>query len=298
MAIISNFKECSNQELKEKICKANLEAYNKNNAKHFDSVRNIPFYNSILSDRFGKIMEYLKQDNLKIIEIGCGTGIMTQHLFEKTKNSKIFCQDLSQDALDILKNKLNSNDLKRAKFICGDATTYFKNSKEKFDIVAVHGVLHHIFDYLDLVDSVTKNLKEGGIFYIASEPLPKRYYNYYLKEVLRTAERAFYEKNKLIYILYAPFNFLEPIFNSRYIKPIKDKLLHGEVRPYKEDFAEYWGYKKGVDIDKIKDIFNNNNMKIINYFTNTGLQYKSTYKLAKFLGINSEFGLIAIKNKN
>jgi ubiquinone/menaquinone biosynthesis C-methylase UbiE len=90
---------------------------------------------------------------------------MTNYLFKYTKTSEIFCLDISKDMLNILKNKLSKQDNRRASFICGDATDYIKSTKEKFDIICVQGSLHHMFDYLDLINSAF-DLKKDVLFLV------------------------------------------------------------------------------------------------------------------------------------
>lgn len=289
---------------KKKVCESNIKSFSDNAAINYDKEHNSVYQKKVFSENTKKILRSFKKANLKIIDIACGTGGMTYLFFKYSKNSKIFCLDISKDMLDVFKKKLSFEEKKRAKFICDDATNYFKKCKEKFDIIVVEGSLHHIFDYLDLLDLSSKRLKDDGFYYITGEPLPKQEYNYYLGELIRTWDRAFYnyKDNKLklfLYLLYAPFNFLSPVINSKYIKKIKDKLLHGGViEKNSAGYTEYWGYKKGLDLNKILEIFKKNNIKVIKVGIGSGYRYKWVKKMAQFLKVNSSFDLMGVKIEN
>ena len=215
---------------KEEVCKANLKEFEKL-ADTYDKPNNFSWRKRLLEKNIKEILNHFKRDNLKIIDIACGTGTSTAYLFKHTKKSEIFCLDISKKMLDVLKKKLNSEDLKRSKFICSDAIDYFDKSKNNFDIIIVRGALHHIYDYLDVLKVTSKKLNKGGIYYIDNEPLPKEKYNYYIDQMLRTWDRAFLEhKNnkfkQLLFLLYAPFNFLAPVINIKFIKSIKNVIIN------------------------------------------------------------------------
>jgi ubiquinone/menaquinone biosynthesis C-methylase UbiE len=295
--------ETSKEKLKEIVCKRNIEEYSGNAAEVFDKLQDTTkHYLKFVDGNVRNLFEKIGRDNLKIMEIGCGSGLMTQYLFKYTKTSKIFCLDIANDILTILRNKLSEEDKKRAKFICGDATDYFKNTKERFDIICVHGALHHMIDYMDLIKIASEKLNKNGVFYIANEPLPKKYYNLYLIEIFANLDIAFYKhlgKNNTRFILqlgFAPINFIKPILNSKLIKHTKDRILHGRyLGDY--DYAEYWRIDdKGLDINGIYSIFKDNNMRIVKSENFSYSRMKFLYDFGKSFNINRFFNLIAVKD--
>jgi ubiquinone/menaquinone biosynthesis C-methylase UbiE len=291
------------EELKKRVCEANLKAYSGNSASEFGELQDATtHYLEFVNKNVQNLLNGIGRDNLKIIEVGCGSGLMTRYFFKYTKNSKIYCQDLSKDILAVLKNKLSKEDIKRAKFISGDATDYFKETKEKFDIISVHGSLHHMVDYLDLIKIASTKLNKGGIFYIANEPLPRKFYNFYLTELLANWDIAFYHylgKNNIKFILqlgFAPIHFIKPILNSKLIKPFKDKILHGRYLG-EVDWAEYWRIdEKGLDLKGIHSIFKENNIKVKKFESFSYHRTIFLYKLGKHFSVNRFFNLVGIKN--
>lgn len=92
--------------------------------------------------------------NTKVLEIGCGSGLFTQKVFEATK-AQITATDLSEELLEIAKKKLPN-----VNFEAQDAMNlpYEENS---FDVVFGSSILHHL--EMDLaLKGMLKVLKPGG----------------------------------------------------------------------------------------------------------------------------------------
>lgn len=75
--------------------------------------------------------------NSKVLEIGCGSGLFTQKIFEATQ-AQITATDLSEDLLQLAKQKLP-----KVKFEVQDAMNlpYEHNS---FDVIFGSSILHHL----------------------------------------------------------------------------------------------------------------------------------------------------------
>lgn len=290
----------SNASIKERVCEANIIAYTKN-INEFEDYQNAAAYyrNSILSNNVKKIVSLVKKDKPKILEIGCGTGVMTEFFF-KFSEGQIYCLDIAQKALDILKSKLSKNEVKRAKFICSDSYDYLNKSNEKFDIIAVHGALHHMVDYMEVYAEMIKHLNIGGIFYITNEPAPGNYYNHYWTNLFTNIDIAYSKhlhKNRLkfiAYMLFAPINFIKPIINSKPLKKIKDKYFHKQSY---DDVAlsEYWE-ESGLDIKELVRRAKKDKITIINlsFFAIHRTQF--IIKLSKHFRVNRFFTLIGRKD--
>lgn len=96
--------------------------------------------------------------NLKILEIGCGTGAFTKELL-KIKNSEIFATDISGESIKIIKKKhpnIHSS-------IQDAENLSYDNSY--FDIVVLSGVLHHFMDLNKVLSESFRVLKKNGVFF-------------------------------------------------------------------------------------------------------------------------------------
>ena len=99
----------------------------------------------------------LPNNNLKIIDLGCGTGTFTQTLLN-ISNYVSGC-DISKKSIENAK-KLNS----KINYINGDIENLsLKN--ELFDIVVLSGVLHHFENPNRVLNESYRILKKGGIFF-------------------------------------------------------------------------------------------------------------------------------------
>lgn len=98
----------------------------------------------------------------KVLDVGCGAGNLTDHLVDL--ESEVTASDISEKFLSLVRSKhpqvkthvLNGEDLREIP----DTT---------FDMVVTYSVLHHIPDYLKMVEEMCRVLKPGGVLYIDHE---------------------------------------------------------------------------------------------------------------------------------
>jgi ubiquinone/menaquinone biosynthesis C-methylase UbiE len=105
------------------------------------------------------------KDGESILDIGCGTGLLSLKFLEAA-NCIIDGIDLSEDMLNIFKDKIDKLNLSRqVKIRLGDAANLgFKDST--FDIIASTVTLHHVKDKQPTIDRIYKLLKPKGRFVI------------------------------------------------------------------------------------------------------------------------------------
>ncbi len=95
----------------------------------------------------------------KALEIGCGTGLFTKKVYEKTK-AQITAIDISEDLLAIAKKKLPELNFK----IDDAMALSFENNS--FDAVYGSSILHHL-DFDKSLEEIIRVLKPGGRFVFA-----------------------------------------------------------------------------------------------------------------------------------
>lgn len=141
------------------------EAFN-NAANNYDNLRSniIPnmqqYYNTAIELT-------LNFTNPKILDLGAGTGILTQLLHNKHPQSEITLVDISNQMLTIAKNKFKN--IKHFKYIEDD---YLKmNFNDNYDIIISSLSIHHLEDdeKYQLYEKIFKHLNNGGIFINADE---------------------------------------------------------------------------------------------------------------------------------
>ena len=98
-----------------------------------------------------------RKKKLKILEPGCGSGLMSAYLAEK---NKVTVLDLSKNSLNIAKYNFNKKNVK-GNFIEGDLLKMpFKNNS--FDVVWNQGVIEHFKDPSRAMKEMIRVTKKDG----------------------------------------------------------------------------------------------------------------------------------------
>ncbi|MFH1744870.1 MAG: methyltransferase domain-containing protein [bacterium] len=105
--------------------------------------------------RVSMFKEFLKNNNKKVLEIGCGTGLFTKEI-AGTEN-EITAIDISSELCEIAKNRINK---KNVVFLVDDVC-HTKFSNNSFDFIIGSSVLHHL-DVDSALEEFHRLLKPGG----------------------------------------------------------------------------------------------------------------------------------------
>lgn len=103
--------------------------------------------------------------DLNILDLGCGDGIITKYLFEKSPNNKFFLIDASEEMLKKAKENLSKANTVFRHISFED---YIESETEdiKYNLVFSANAIHHL-DFVKKTEIFTKIYKElqfGGIF--------------------------------------------------------------------------------------------------------------------------------------
>lgn len=122
------------------------EMYLNKNAEYFSLEREI-FKNSVI------------ENNLNILDIGCGTGILGKY-FKEHQNSKVYGVEISESAYLIAKNNLDD-------VLKGNIESIDLNYPENyFDVVIMGDVVEHLISPVDTIKKIMPFLKLGAKIYI------------------------------------------------------------------------------------------------------------------------------------
>lgn len=195
--------------------------------------------------RCNLFIDFIGNDNSKILEIGCGTGTFTQHI-TKTKNN-FTCIDISQELLDIASNKINHDNVT---FLLENAyNTKFQDNS--FDFIVGSSVLHHL-ELDKALQEFYRILKPGGkIFFTEPNMLnPQIMLQKNIPLLKKMAgdspdETAFIRflltkklnKNNFKNITTIPFDFLHPAIPSNAISLVSKIQSIAEKTPLVKEIA-------------------------------------------------------------
>lgn len=143
-----------------------LKKHFNNDAAEYDSKveQNIPRYNEMLEALINAIPD--NKDEPRILDLGCGTGNITKKVLERFPKAQITCLDLSENMLEIAKDKLSQYE--NIDYILNDFTTL--DIYDDYDAIISSLALHHIETdekKLEMYKKIYDALKEGGVFYNA-----------------------------------------------------------------------------------------------------------------------------------
>ena len=98
------------------------------------------------------------------LDVGCGTGHLTQQLSLKHSPAMIYGLDIADGMLTVAREK--AKDLSRQRFICGDAES-LPFSNHRFDLIVSSFALQWCPDFSAVLDEFHRVLKPGGRCYFA-----------------------------------------------------------------------------------------------------------------------------------
>ncbi len=102
---------------------------------------------------------------VKALDFGCGSGNLTQHLIDL--GAATTSADLSEDFLKDIRRKFSGSALSETLQLNGKDLSNVPDAC--FDLVATYSVLHHVPDYLTIVQEMCRIIKPGGVLYVDHE---------------------------------------------------------------------------------------------------------------------------------
>ena len=122
-----------------------------------------------------EILDRIPPSN-RILDLGCGTGIVSQGLARRFPNAEIVGVDVTEDYLAIYEERLRGNKRTRGRSVLGNAETL--SLEGEFDTV-VSSYLAKYVDLGRLLGNVAHHIKPGGTFIAHDFSLPtKRVYRF------------------------------------------------------------------------------------------------------------------------
>jgi ubiquinone/menaquinone biosynthesis C-methylase UbiE len=138
-------------------------------AQNYDFVYNSTrFANAMYKDFSDEIIKIVSKKSKiytsKILELGCGTGIISLLLskYDKVNNIQRYCMDFSFNMVKIAK--------KRCSYCIQSDMESIPFRGDSFDIVYVHSAIHHFPHFKDILIEAKRILKPNGLLIIQEPP--------------------------------------------------------------------------------------------------------------------------------
>jgi SAM-dependent methyltransferase len=242
-----------------------------NGAPHLKHASLRKLYGKLLLEVYESAVQI--HDPPRVLDLGAGEGSVTLSFLRL--GARVTAVDLSRRQIDNLQAKCEPFK-DRLEVRCEDVSETLKDPDDKYDIVAVNSFLHHIPDYLGLIDAALDKLHPGGLFFSFQDPL--RY------DTVGLATKAF--KN----FSYGTWRLTRGDIVGglkRRFRRSRGIYLEDSVH----DNAEYHAIRNGVDQEAIKALFERRGFdcRIITYFSTQNSLFQP---LGAALGFKNLFAVI------
>jgi tRNA (cmo5U34)-methyltransferase len=149
----------------------NVKSHFEEEAIEFDKIilKLIPYYKDMVKALINAI-PFNNDDSIKVLDLGCGTGTISESLINKFPNAKVTCLDIAENMIELAKVKLKGH--KDINYVLADF--YHVNFSEKYDVILSSLALHHLItddDKIEVYKKIYDTLNEGGAFFNADDTL-------------------------------------------------------------------------------------------------------------------------------
>jgi ubiquinone/menaquinone biosynthesis C-methylase UbiE len=203
-----------------------------------------------LVDDLSKYLK-IKSETLKILDVGCGPGLLSKELSVRFPEAKITGIDISRYSIKLAKK--NCEGIKNINFIIADVHK-LPFPDEYFDLVVCKDSFHQFSNPIKAIKEMYRVLKPGGIIYL--QDLRRDVPFYLIKMILPPDTLA----KKLIYSSARSSYLPEEIKKILNKAGIKKFILRGRklTKELKKKYS-----KIGIDINSLKHTFSSRLISII-----------------------------------
>lgn len=150
------------------------KAYSKERADAYDEFIRIgagPIYDSFLETIAEAVQIMRRQKEMRILDLGAGTGKVTERLLKVFPSCSVTCLDGSPEMLAVAKKRFARNS--KVGFVEKDfSRTNWSNGLGKFNAAVSAGAIHHLNarQKKNLFQTIHRLLNPGGVF-LCADPL-------------------------------------------------------------------------------------------------------------------------------
>jgi ubiquinone/menaquinone biosynthesis C-methylase UbiE len=147
-----------------------------------------------------KTADRMVSDNReRALDFGAGTGNLTGKLLGM--GYTVTAIDISPEMCAILKSKYKEAIVAKKLVVINSPIENVDFEAIEFDLIACYSVLHHLPDYIDTLQTLSRYLKKGGVMYIDHEASPL-YWKNGPNPIANIVKLFYFHSNPTLNILY------------------------------------------------------------------------------------------------
>ncbi len=210
----------------------------------------------------------------RVLDLGAGEGSVTLPLLEL--GARVTAVDVSAAQLEALRKRCEAFG-ERLEVRCRTSTDVLESETEPYDVIVANSFIHHVPDYLGMIERALPLLAPGGQFFSFQDPMR--------------------------YDLLSPFTRRFSTFAYLFWRVRKGDLREGAKRRLRrrrgiflddcpQDFEEYHATRNGVDHQAILDLLTRQGFRsrVVMYFST---QSPTFQRLGSRLRLRNTFAILA-----
>ena len=134
----------------------NKDLIQKRFAKHLETYNENAKVQKKMAQKLISLLD--KKEYKSILEIGCGTGLLTELVNQNITFSKYKANDIVEDCIGFI-TQINPN----IDFVAGDIEEFIKTSDEKYDLIISNAAFQWVDDLEKFIEKLTQKLHPNGV---------------------------------------------------------------------------------------------------------------------------------------
>jgi 2-polyprenyl-3-methyl-5-hydroxy-6-metoxy-1,4-benzoquinol methylase len=261
------------ESLQEKVLQENRRVHASENRLYLDRhpEQTNFFQKRILKSALQCMTEDLVPANSHILDLGCGTGYTTLELL--TQGFAVTGVDLSKEMIAGLRERVADADAECLRLEVSDVESFLSKESVSYDAVVVSALLHHLYDYENVVRKIAAQLVPGGKLLIFFEPL---------KQTVRSPFR------------FALHRSLARVDEALYVQEMRLRKIPLFAEDY--ELSDYQRRFGGIDPNRVSEILSQEGLKVQAIEKYCSRRYGLNALIAsQLLHTQNTFNLIAVK---